>query len=69
MRCVIVNGANLKADAACAYCRNRIGESYIREIRGRLIYCDYDCYRMAEAASTLLPGYHASPRGVWTRSS
>ena len=44
MRCIIVNGANLKAGAYCANCRNKIGNSYIREIGTRLLYCDFRCY-------------------------
>jgi hypothetical protein len=69
MRCVIVNGAILKADTACAYCRNKIGESYTRAIGSRLVYCGYGCYAMADKASMPPPGYRASERGVWTRSS
>ena len=37
MRCILVNDANLKADACCTYCRKRIVDSYIREIGNRLL--------------------------------
>jgi hypothetical protein len=47
MRCVIVNGAKLKAEVLCAHCGRMIGESYVRDTRNRLMYCDFDCYRVA----------------------
>lgn len=69
MRCVIVNGAQLKADAVCAHCGNRIGEGYIREIGGRrAIYCDFRCYSIAAETSFAAPDYR-SPLTAWTRSS
>jgi hypothetical protein len=69
MRCVLVNGANLKADACCAHCRTKIGESYIREIGTRLMYCDYDCYREAVEAPIPALGYRARPVRLWTFGS
>lgn len=55
MRCIIVNDANLKSDAACAHCRNKIAESYIREIGSRRIYCDYHCYEADEKVPAMAP--------------
>ena len=47
MRCVIVSGARLKAEASCAHCGHAVGEGYVRDIRNRVIYCDFACYRVA----------------------
>jgi hypothetical protein len=44
VRCIVVNGATLKAGAYCAHCHGKIGENYIREIGTRRMYCDYRCY-------------------------
>ena len=68
MRCVLVN-ANLKADAYCTYCRNKIGDSYAREIGGRFIYCDYECYGRASEARVVTLGERATPAHSWTLSS
>lgn len=54
MRCIVVNGANLKAGAFCAHCRARIGESYLRELGTRLLYCDFDCYSDAVETSSVV---------------
>ena len=69
MRCIIVNGANLKAEAFCAHCGNKIGDNYIREIGSRLIYCDYRCYSAAFKSSVAVIGYLAPSPRAWTRSS
>jgi hypothetical protein len=69
MRCIIVNGANLKAEARCAHCGNNIGDNYIREIGSQLIYCDYRCYSTASKSSVAAIGYLAPSLGAWTRSS
>jgi hypothetical protein len=69
MRCIIVNDAYLKAEAFCAHCGNRIGESYVREIGSLLIYCDYRCYAVAVKVSTAALGYRGSEVGAWIRSS
>jgi hypothetical protein len=69
MRCVIVNGAKLKAQACCARCGRPIGDSYIREIGSRLIYCDFHCYSVALETS-VVTSVHALPAlGTWTRRS
>jgi hypothetical protein len=70
MRCIIVNGANLKAQAFCAHCSQEIGNSYIREIGSRLIYCDFRCYSVAlETSIVLTRGYSPPGLGAWTRRS
>ena len=69
MRCIIVNDAYLKAEAFCAHCGNRIGESYVREIGSRLTYCDYRCYGVALKSSTAALGCRALALGASTRSS
>ena len=48
MRCIIVNGATLKAGVCCAHCHNKIGESYIREIGTQRFYCNLGCYGAVE---------------------
>jgi hypothetical protein len=47
MRCVIVNGAKLKAEVSCAHCGRAVGAGYVRDMRNRMIYCDFTCYRVA----------------------
>jgi hypothetical protein len=69
MRCVIVNGAKLKAEATCAYCSNRIGASYVREMGYRRIYCDFHCYSAAVETSVTALSYRAPRLGAWKRSS
>lgn len=69
MRCVMVNGANLKAQAFCAHCGDEIGDSYIREIGTRLVYCDFDCYSVALETSVVTRSYQLPAFGTWTRSS
>jgi hypothetical protein len=60
MRCILVNGATLKADARCHHCRKRIGASYVRELANRRIYCDRDCYCNAVGAPLVFLQYRAS---------
>jgi hypothetical protein len=48
LRCILVNDANLKTEAHCAWCHKRIGESYLRQIASKLLFCDFDCYKCAE---------------------
>lgn len=69
MRCILVNDANLKAGACCTYCRKPIGDSYLREIATRFLFCDHDCYQTGAAAAALPSGYLLSPLNAWTRSS
>jgi hypothetical protein len=69
MRCVLVNGAKLKAQAFCAHCGRAIGDSYIREIRGRLIYCDFQCYSVSLETSIRARSYALPALGAWTRTS
>lgn len=47
MRCILINGAQLKANTFCAHCGSKIRDSYVREIGSKLIFCDYQCYSMA----------------------
>jgi hypothetical protein len=45
LRCILVNGAQLKSKTYCAACAERIGESYVRQIGTRKTFCDLDCYQ------------------------
>jgi hypothetical protein len=70
MRCVVVNGAKLKANATCAHCGSKIGNGYIRELDTRLIYCDYRCYSIAlEASVVAVTAYRPPAISAGTRSS
>ncbi len=69
MRCVVVNGAKLKADAFCAHCRNKIGESYVRELGTGLLYCGYRCYSVAVEISVPAIGYREPALSAWTLGS
>ena len=66
MRCILVSDASLKADTRCTYCQRKIGDSYVREISTRFVYCDYDCYETAVAATTLPRNL---PINIWTVNS
>jgi hypothetical protein len=65
MRCILVNGAKLKAQACCAHCGQAIGASYIREIGSRHIYCDFHCYSVALENPVLARGYPLPALGAW----
>jgi hypothetical protein len=69
MRCVIVNGAKLKAQACCAHCGEAIGGCYIREIGSRRIYCDFHCYSVSLKNPVLTRGYPLPALGAWTGRS
>jgi hypothetical protein len=69
MRCVVVNGASLKAETRCARCGSRIAESYIREIGNRLFYCDYECFGIAVQSSVQALAERPPMLSAWTRSS
>ena len=47
MRCILVNDANLKTDACCAQCGKTIGESYVRKLGNKFLYCGFKCYQCA----------------------
>ena len=65
MRCVLVSEANLKAGTCCAYCHQKIGDSYAREIGTRYIYCDYDCYEHAAATPIVVVSSRNVPANSW----
>lgn len=69
MRCVVVNGAKLKADASCTHCGGKIGEGYVREIGSRLIFCDFRCYSIAAESPIGVLGYRTPPLTARKRSS
>lgn len=69
MRCVIVNGARLKADVSCACCGRPIGEGYVRDMRNRLIYCDFTCYRVAAGMPLVTFEQRATAPNGWMRRS
>jgi hypothetical protein len=69
MRCILVNGAKLKADTCCCYCRKAIGDSYVRETGTRRIYCSHDCYCGAVGAPTPTLEYCALPLNSWRLGS
>lgn len=69
MRCVIVNGARLKADVSCARCGRPIGEGYVRDMRNRLLYCDFTCYRVAAGMPLVTFEQRAAAPSGWMRRS
>lgn len=44
MRFVLVIGRTPRPRSFCALCCEPVGQSYLREIGTRLLYCDHDCY-------------------------
>jgi hypothetical protein len=69
MRCVIVNGAKLKAEVSCTHCGCTIGEGYVRDMRNRQIYCDFDCYRVAVGVPLVTFEQRAATPNGWMRRS
>jgi hypothetical protein len=69
MRCILVNGAQLKADTRCCFCRLEIGDSYVREIGTKRVFCDHVCYCDAVGTPALALEYRARPLTSWRRSS
>jgi hypothetical protein len=69
MRCVVVNGAKLKAETQCANCRRKISDGYVREIRTRRVYCDFRCYSTAVQTPLEALIYRTPVLGALTRSS
>lgn len=69
MRCVIVNGAQLKAETACAQCGRKIVEGYVRDMHSRKLYCDFICYAVAAGNPVRVPDQRVPPINAWKRSS
>jgi hypothetical protein len=69
MRCVLVNGAKLKADTCCCHCRKVIGASYVREIGSRRLFCDHDCFCSLVGTPVRVLEYRARPLTSWRLSS
>ena len=65
MRCIVVNGAQLKADCCCAHCGKKIGDTYLREIRSRAVYCDPECYSFAADVSVPALRYLPPAANAW----
>jgi hypothetical protein len=69
MRCVMVNGAKLKAETQCANCGGKINDSYVREIRSRRIYCGFRCYSATVDTPITMLAYRTPTLNAWTRTS
>jgi hypothetical protein len=69
MRCVVVNGAKLKAETQCANCGRKISDGYVREIRTDRIYCDFRCYSASVQTSLELLSSRTPTLGAWRQSS
>lgn len=69
MRCVVVNGARLKAEAQCANCGCEISEGYVREIRTHRVYCDFRCYSATVQTSPEALTYRTPALSAWRRNS
>jgi hypothetical protein len=44
MKFILVNGRTPIRTTFCLQCSEEINGNYVREIRTRLSYCDYQCY-------------------------
>ena len=44
MKFILVNGRTPIRTTFCLQCCEKINGNYVREIRTRLPYCDYQCY-------------------------
>jgi len=69
MRCIIVNGAQLKTEMRCTHCGKKIGRTYLREIGNRLIYCDLTCYSLAVEGALVWLARRTSSASATTRRS
>jgi hypothetical protein len=69
MRCVIVNGAQLKAETSCGHCGRKLIEGYVRDMQNRKIYCDFTCYAVAAGAPVRMPEQRLPAVSAWKRSS
>ena len=69
MRCVVVNGARLKAETQCANCCCKISDGYVREIRSHRIYCDFQCYSAAVQIRLEAFAYRMPALSTWKKSS
>ena len=68
MRCVIVNGAQLKAEASCAHCGRKIGEGYVRDVRRpRRSTAISTCYRVAVGTPLVAFEQRATVPDGWMR--
>ncbi len=67
MRCVLVNGAKLKAPTSCAHCGNKISTDYVREIGTRIVYCSFRCYGTAVATSVRVLSNRVPAPSAWSR--
>ena len=48
LRFVLVTGRTPRPRSFCALCCEPVGQSYLREIGTRLLYCDHDCYTRSD---------------------
>ena len=44
MKFVLVNGRTPRPQSFCAWCCEEIGETYLRELKTRLSFCDHKCF-------------------------
>jgi hypothetical protein len=59
MKFVLVNDRHPREDAWCPICAEKIGDTYVREVQTRLLYCDSQCYRGAVKVAVLALEHHA----------
>lgn len=55
MNFVLVNHEPPLSAATCSTCARAIRSGYVRHVRTRRCYCDYDCYRRGELVTLLMP--------------
>ena len=44
MKYILVNGRSPRSESSCAMCCEAIGQSYVRELATRRMYCGAKCY-------------------------
>jgi len=54
MKFVVVNNEPPLRAATCGTCSRSIRSGYVRHVRTRRCYCDYDCYRRGELVTLLM---------------
>lgn len=54
MKFVLVNHEPPSCAATCSTCSRSLLSGYVRHVRTRRRYCDYDCYRRGELVTLLM---------------
>ncbi len=60
MKFVLVNHRIPNGDRLCNRCYRPLGQGYLRDVRTRIEYCDYNCYRCRHFVGMAFPHFPMS---------